>query len=381
MSQEPLRLVSHEAIDAIGSADWDRLAADTPPFLRHAFLAALEQSGAVSEATGWRPRHLTLASASGELRGVMPLYEKNHSWGEFVFDWAWADAYHRAGLAYYPKWVAASPFTPATAPKLLATDEADRVALLTGARELAEVNGVGSVHWHFLDAGSLPLCRSAGLLLRKDCQFHWRNAGYEDFDEFLGTFSSAKRKKVRRERRRVREAGLTFTGLTGNAITETDWHDAWQLTRTTFRQRGHEPYLPFEFFLLACDALPEAFHVIFANDGPRRVAASIFFASDDCLYGRYWGASANYHSLHFETCYYQGIDHCIDRRLERFEPGTQGEHKISRGFEPTGTWSAHWLADTRFASALDDYLARERRHIDAYIDETGAHTPYRRPDV
>ncbi len=373
---EPARhLRFHHRLAEIDAAEWNGLLGTAPMFMRHEFLNAMETTGCVAPATGWEPRHAALY-AGERLLAAMPLYDKYHSWGEFVFDWAWANAYERAGLAYYPKCVSAAPFTPAAAPRLLGAAD-DAAALLARVLEDCAAAGRSSLHLQFVDAATLQHCRDAGLKIRKDCQFHWRNRGYASFDEFLGQFSSAKRKKVRRERRRVREHGVTFRHLGGADMDEARWALAWALTRRTFNARGNEPYLSLEFFVEAARQLPQAFHVIFAEFEGQPIAAAVCLRDRDTLYGRYWGALARFHSLHFETCYYQGIDFCIEAGLATFEPGTQGEHKISRGFLPVETYSAHWLNDPRFADAIEDYLERESDHIERYIEAVHEHTPFR----
>ncbi len=369
------------AVTDIHTDEWNGLAGAHHPFLRHEFLAALESSGSVSSATGWEPCHIALYDG-GRLCGALPLYRKSNSWGEFVFDWAWSDAYHRAGLPYYPKLVSAVPFTPATSPRFLSAIDCDpaeiRRLLTSAALQLAGDLGLSSLHLLFIPPADAQSAAAAGMLLRKDCQFHWQNRGYRHFDDFLGELSSAKRKKIRRERRRIREAGIRFRHLGGAELDQELWRAIMPLYAATFRQRGREPYLNEAFFTQISATLAEHILVILAIRDEQPVATAICFQSDDTLYGRYWGSSRQFHSLHFETCYYQGIEYCIDRRLERFEPGTQGEHKISRGFVPTETWSAHWLSDPRFSVAIEQYLNREKEHIDQYIELTSAHVPYRK---
>lgn len=371
----------HDAIERIPAADWNALDGARWPFLRHEFLSAAERHECVSPETGWTPCHLTLRDAGGRLAAAMPLYEKTHSWGEFVFDWGWADAYRRAGLDYYPKLVCTAPFTPATSPRLLVAAGEDRPALerrlLEAALERARERRLSSLHLLFPSADEAGRAEAAGLMLRKDCQFHWRNRGYRDFDEFLATFSSAKRKKVRRERRRVREADIGFRVLDGDSMTPSLWETAHHFCSNTFLRRGHSPYLNLGFFLELGERLPGALRVVLAEHRGRPIAAAVCFQGEDTLYGRYWGSEADYHSLHFETCYYQGIEHCIREGLEAFEPGTQGEHKISRGFSPVTTWSAHWLAHPQFADAVGDYLERESVHVERYIEAVREHLPYR----
>ena len=377
-----MRLTLHDAIANVSADEWNALAGDECPFLRHEFLAAAETTGCVGRDSGWIPRHLTVEQ-DGKLLGAMPLYEKEHSWGEFVFDWAWAGAYERAGLPYYPKLVSAIPFTPAPSRRLLLARSAGAEtarALLDGAIALAEKAGCSSLHVLFPVEDELPLLRDAGLQVRKDCQFHWQNRDYADFDEFLQTFTAAKRKKARRDRRRVSEAGIRFRRLHGAEIDPATWQLVYQLISMTFMRRGSLPYFDLDFFLRVSETLPDNILVILAEKDASPVAAALFFESATTLYGRYWGSNGHHDALHFETCYYQGIDYCIERGLQVFEPGTQGEHKISRGFVPVSTWSAHWLAHPEFLSAISAYVDEEARHVDRYMDAVDAHSPYRNDD-
>ncbi len=369
----------HTSLSDIPATEWNRLAGSDYPFLRHEFLLAAEQTGCVSAATGWQPRHLALRDAAG-LRAAMPVYEKSHSWGEFVFDWAWADAYRRAGIDYYPKLVATVPFTPASSPRLLLRDAGDAEAadmLLKGATALAGDSGCSSVHVLFPHRTELDLLRSGGFKLRKDCQFHWTNRGFRDFDHFLESFSSKKRKKARRDRRHVAEAGVSYRRLSGETLDDEALHDVYRLISLTFLRRGGMPYFDLEFFRRIVRSQPEHFLVIAGFRDERMRAAAVFFRGERALYGRYWGADADINALHFETCYYQGIDFCIEHGIERFEPGTQGEHKVSRGFEPTTTWSAHWLRQPEFFAAIGDYLEQEERHVERYMHAVDAHSPYK----
>ena len=373
----------YESIAAIGAQEWSGVAGIGHPFLRFDFLHAAEASGSVAEDTGWRPCHLAVRDAAGQLTGAMPLYEKSHSWGEFVFDWAWADAYRRAGFDYYPKLVSAVPFTPATGPRLLLRDRSDRASarrLVDAAIALAVERRCSSLHIQFPNDDETALLAAAGLKLRKDCQFHWQNRNYRTFDDFLASFSSSKRKKARRDRRHVAEAGVRFRRLTGGELSESDLDVMYGLISRTFMQRGSLPYFTRDFFSLIARSMPEQLLVVFADDHAGPVATAVFVVGSDTLYGRYWGAAARYNALHFETCYYQGIEYCIEYGLQRFEPGTQGEHKISRGFLPAETRSAHWLAQPEFFSAVGDYLDEEARHVDRYMDAVDGHSPYRRND-
>lgn len=374
-----MKATVHDSIAGIDPAAWNALAGADLPFLRHEFLELAETTGSVSPDAGWTPRHLAIYDGK-RLRAAMPLYEKSHSWGEFVFDWAWAQAYERAGFEYYPKLVAAVPFTPAPSTRLLRADPDDdeaAVALLDAAIGLAAESGCSSVHVLFPTPAELPLLERQGLLLRKDCQFHWHNRGYAGFDDFLATFTSAKRKKARRDRRRVADAGIRFRRLRGRDMSRDDWSVIYGLIARTFMLRGSLPYFNQAFFEGLGQRLGDNILVIRAEKDDRPIAAAVFYDSDTTLYGRYWGSDGHYDALHFETCYYQGIDYCIETGKALFEPGTQGEHKVARGFSPVSTWSAHWLAHPEFAGAIGRYLNEEGRHVDRYIDAVDAHTPYK----
>jgi predicted N-acyltransferase len=365
------------SINDIDARDWNALAGDRYPFLRHEFLNAAETSGCVAPESGWIPRHIGLRDGTGKLAGAMPLYEKSHSWGEFVFDWSWAHAYERAGLNYYPKLVSAVPFTPASSTRLLTDSPEHARMLIEAARQLATENDYSSLHFLFPEEQELELLEQSGLKLRKDCQFHWHNQGYRSFDDFLATFSSAKRKKVRRDRRHVSEQGVRFRRYSGGDTDVAIWRDVYELISITFLRRGSLPYFNLDFFLDVSARLPDNILVVIAEKNRQPIAAAVFYNTPDTLYGRYWGADANYNALHFETCYYQGIDYCIEQKRQRFEPGTQGEHKISRGFIPVNTWSAHWLARPEFFSAVGQFLQAEERHIDRYVDAVTTHSPYK----
>ncbi len=370
-----------DTIESIEPSAWNALTGADNPFLRHEFLAAIETSGSVGPGTGWLPCHATIY-ADGQLIAAMPLYKKMDSWGEFVFDFAWANAYQQAGLNYYPKLVSAIPFTPITGPRFLTSPKHDFATLastLTEAtQQFAVAEGISSWHILFPQQQDQEILAEHGLLLRKDCQFHWHNRGYTTFDDFLSELRSVKRKKLRRERRRIRESGITFHWLSGADLSADLWHDIMPLYASSFIRRGRAPYLNETFFTTVTASMPEQVLVILARHQDEPIASAICFRSDDTLHGRYWGSSAHYHSLHFETCYYQGIEYCIEQGLQHFEPGTQGEHKISRGFEPTETWSAHWLSHPQFAAAVDAYLDRERTHTDDYIETVREHIPFRR---
>jgi predicted N-acyltransferase len=374
-----MQIKVHDSIADIPAADWNRLIRDNP-FLRHEFVAALEHSGSACAESGWRPQHLTCRDAAGRLMGALPLYSKSHSYGEFVFDWAWADAYQRAGRAYYPKLVSAVPYSPVSGPRLLIAEDASRAAvaasLLQAARELAMNLRASSIHCLFPNEAELPEWTAAGFLLRKDCQFHWHNRDYRDFEAFLEGFTADKRKKVRRERRRIAEAGIRLEARNGHALDEPLMDALYRFYAATYAKRLRPAYLTREFFDMLRRNMPDELVVFFAFLAERPVAAAICLRGGDTLYGRHWGCEQEFHSLHFETCYYQGIEYCIRHGLQHFNPGTQGEHKISRGFEPLFTYSTHWLARPEFHAAIDEYLKREQHLISNYLLETQAHLPF-----
>jgi predicted N-acyltransferase len=382
------RLGSTRFLGSIADVDagaWNALAGDAQPFLRHEFLLALEESGCATRRTGWTPRHLLIEDPAGVVVGALPLYLKTHSRGEFVFDFSWANAYAQHGLAYYPKLLAAVPFTPVRGTRFLVppgTDgDAMRQRLLQAATEHARAEELSSFHVLFPSETDLAALGGAGLIQRRDCQFHWFNHNYASFDEFLGTFTAEKRKKAKRERRRVAEAGIHFETRLAGDVDARLWKTLYGFYADTFHRHGHEPYLNLDFFKRIGASMPSRLMLKIAYQGAEPIAVAICFVGKDALYGRYWGAGGNYHSLHFETCYYQGIEYCIEHGLQRFEPGTQGEHKVPRGFVPTLMGSAHHIVDPRFAAAIRDFAAREARGVDQYAAAVNEHVPYHRaPD-
>jgi hypothetical protein len=365
--------------------DWDALDASGNPFLSHAFLEALEACDCVGTASGWEPRHLLLRDERDRLVGAVPRYLKAHSWGEFVFDWSWAQSYARAGLAYYPKHLAAVPFTPVAGPRLLVRRGPEaatlRAALADALRLDAEREGLSGAHANFTTAEDQTALEAAGFLRRHDCRFLWHNRDYRDFDDFLDGFRADKRKKLRRERRRVAESGITFRSLAGESIGRPLWDTIFAFSERTFLRHGNAHYLTAGFLAEVARRRPGSVLVKLAERAGVPVAAAIFFEGGGTLYGRYWGSAAREDSLHFEACYYQGIEHCIARGLAAFDPGTQGEHKLARGFEPTLTQSAHWLAHAGFATAIDRYLERERAAVAEYVAAAAAHLPFQRGSV
>jgi len=368
---DSLRVV--ESLAGIAAAEWNRLAGGDP-FLRYEFLDALIATGCASARTGWDPRILLLERA-GALAGAMPMFLKSHSYGEYVFDWAWADAYARHGLEYYPKLLCAVPFTPITGPRLLAPGDAERRALLGAALELAQ--DASSLHILFPNPAQARLLEAEGLMIRRAVQFHWRNDGYADFEAFLARLSHARRKNIRQERRRVREAGVSFRWLRGAQIEPRHWDFFHRCYRRTYAEHRSSPYLSLEFFQRLGERLPEHTLLVLAERGGRPVAAALDIVTPEAIYGRYWGALERIPLLHFEACYYQAIEFAITHGLARFEGGAQGEHKLFRGLLPVETCSAHWLAHPRFAHAIEDYLERERAGIARYVNELNEHTPFR----
>jgi hypothetical protein len=369
-------------LDSVPAGDWDVLDGDGNPFLSHAFLEALERCGCVGGESGWQPRHLLLRDDAGALLGAVPRYVKQHSWGEFVFDWSWAQAYGRAGLAYYPKQVAAVPFTPVSGPRLLTRPGPQaatvRAALAEALRAEGVRDGCSGVHVNFTTEADQRALEAAGFLRRHDCRFLWRNRGYRDFDDFLDGFRSDKRKKIRRERRRVAESGISFASLAGESIAAPLWQAIFAFSERTFLRHGNAHYLTADFLATVSRQRPGTVLVQVAERAGVPVAAAIFLQGRGTLYGRYWGSAAHEDCLHFEACYYRGIEHCIAHGLETFDPGTQGEHKLARGFEPTLTSSAHWLAHGGFHAAVAGYLEREREAVREYVSAAAAHLPFQR---
>jgi predicted N-acyltransferase len=362
-----------ESLAGVPAAQWNALAAGHP-FLRHEYLHALLEAGCASARTGWQPQFLLL-ERDGRLAGAMPLFVKAHSRGEYVFDWAWADAYARHGLEYYPKLLCAVPFTPVRGPRLLAADDAARESLAGAA--LAAAREFSSLHVLFAPQAEAALLEKRGMLLRRTVQFHWHNAGYADFEEFLARLSHQRRKNIRQERRRVRDAGVSFRWLEGAQIGARDWAFFYRCYASTYAAHGNRPYLNLEFFERIGAAMPENLLLVLAERAGAPIAAALDVMDGDALYGRYWGALEHVPLLHFEACYYQAIEFAIARGLARFEGGAQGEHKLFRGLLPTETLSAHWLAHPRFARAIEDYLAREAQGIAQYVNELHEHTPFK----
>ncbi len=371
-------------IDALDAYAWNALVDAQPaatPFLRHEYLSALERSGSAAAATGWTPSHLAVRRR-GTLVAACPLYLKEHSYGEYVFDWAWADAYRRHGLAYYPKLLGAVPFTPVPGPRLLAPGDALRRVLLDAIVAFTRQARLSSAHLLFLGDADQRVAREAGWLMRSGVQFHWTNresAPWADFADFLASLQRDKRKKIQQERRRVRDAGVTYATRVGREITEADWDYFYRCYTLTYRAHASTPYLSRDFFARVAASMPEHWALFVAERGGRRIAASLLAidAPRGAAYGRYWGATEPLPCLHFDACYYQPLEWCIAHGYRRFEGGAQGEHKMARGLLPVATASAHWLAHPEFARAVADFLEREGRAIDGYIDELNERRPFK----
>lgn len=379
----PLPVVASALIrEDVGLADiapaaWHALQGDkAQPFLAHAFLTALHDTGCASPATGWTPRYLT-AWNDGTLVGAMPLYAKTHSYGEYVFDWGWAEAYRRHGRRYYPKLVGAIPFTPVTGPRLLAREPAIRRVLLAHALELVRRGAYSSLHVLFLEDDERAEGAVLGMTQRAGVQFHWTNAGYRDFTDFLAAFSHDKRKKVKQERRRLAESGVTFERRRGRAITADDWAFFYRCYTTTYRAHHSTPYLTGAFFERVGAALPDNLVLVLGWRDGRRLCAALDIHDEHTLWGRYWGTLDYVPGLHFEACYYQAIEFCIEQGIGRFEGGAQGVHKLARGLRPVTTHSLHAVGDPDFSPAIADFCARERMEVEHARDELAGSSPFR----
>ncbi|MGZ0702204.1 GNAT family N-acetyltransferase [Pseudomonas piscis] len=370
-------LQSLNSLSAVDPAQWDGLLKDGQPFVRHAFLSALEDSGSLGPRSGWQSEHL-LHVEDGRLLAALPSYRKAHSYGEYVFDHGWADACERAGIDYYPKLLTAVPFSPVSGARVLAATQADAVELLKSLPGYLEIEGLSSAHVNFTDEFSdQALEQQPGWLLRLGCQFHWHNRGYRDFQDFLDTLSSRKRKQMRKEREQVAGQGLDFQWLEGGQMSEAQWDFVYACYANTYAIRRQSPYLTRSFFSLLAERMPEAIRVVLACQGGRPVAMAFSLIGGGSFYGRYWGCLAEFDRLHFETCFYQGMEYAIAHGLERFDAGAQGEHKLIRGFEPVLTRSWHYLRHPGLKAAVQDFLQQERAGVQAYAEQARDALPYR----
>ena len=361
--------------------EWESLCGIDYPFLRHQFLLGLEESGCTNAENGWQPCHMILRDGQRAV-AALPLYLKSHSYGEYVFDWSWSQAWEQNGLQYYPKLISAIPFTPATGPRLCHLPELSPAQAwdfsCRALEQFCREQNLSS--WHLLfpyEAVSESLL-DQGIHQRRATQFHWFNNDYQNFDAFLAEFSSRKRKSLKRERRRVAEQGLQLVTLVGDDITEQNWERFYHFYQYTYAKRsGHGGYLTREFFTRVAAGMGEQVIMVLANNGKEPVAAALYFRSADTLYGRYWGCEQEFDCLHFEACYYQGIEFCIKHGIKRFDPGAQGEHKIQRGFRPVETFSNHWIADPKLSAAVGDFTRREKPHSEAYLKDTATLLPFK----
>ncbi len=365
------------AVGDIAAADWDRLAGDDNPFTSHAFLKLLEDSGSVGPGTGWQPAPLVLEDAAGKLVGALPSYLKGHSQGEYVFDYAWADAWHRAGGDYYPKLQVSVPFTPATGPRLLLADDGYAVPLLRAAEQLVTQNGWSSAHATFIEPAQQALFEEAGWLRREDIQFHWYNRDFGSFEDFLATLTSRKRKDLRKERRAANE-GLDVRALTGADIKPEHWDAFWLFYQDTGARKWGTPYLTREAFDLMGERMADRLLLLLAFEDDLPIAGALNFIGGQALYGRYWGCLAERRFLHFELCYYRAIDAAIELGLDRVEAGAQGGHKLARGYEPVATVSMHYLADPGFRAAVENFLSCERMGVGVDRLHLAERTPFKK---
>ena len=372
-------------IREIGQSCWDKCAAPKgstfDPFTSYSFLRALEESKSACSESGWSPCHLGLESSSGDLLGIVPSYLKSHSQGEYVFDYAWADAFERAGGRYYPKLQISIPFTPATGRRLLVSDRVDSKGLETelaqGLLTLADRLKASSVHLTFLEKEQWQGLSKLGFLQRTHSQFHWENRDYRSFSEFLDSLASKKRKNIKRERKGAIDSGVVIERITGKEILESHWDAFYKFYLDTANRKWGSAYLTREFFSMVGETMPEHILLIMCKKGGRYIAGAINFIGSECLYGRNWGCSEDYPYLHFEVCYYQAIDFAIENNLKRVEAGAQGAHKLARGYMPTHTYSSHWIANDSFSEAVSSYLDQERQHVDQEIDFVEKKGPFK----
>ena len=366
-----------DGVSALDIAQWDALNISANPFVSHAFLSALEESGSVGPGTGWSPAPIILRDEVGDICGALPAYLKSHSQGEYVFDHAWADAYERAGGRYYPKLQIAAPFSPVPGPRVLARDDETAFRLLRAAESVVLQNGLSSAHATFVDEGQLDLFGKAGWLIRSGTQFHWANDGYASFDDFMATLASRKRRAIRKERAAAQSA-VDIQILRGDQILPEHWDMFWVFYQDTGARKWGRPYLTREFFDLVAKSMRDSIVLFLAHRDGQPVAGALNLLGPDCLYGRYWGCVEDIPFLHFELCYYQAIDFAIAHGLGRVEAGAQGEHKLARGYLPVTTWSAHYIADSGFRSAIEDFLQRERRAVEREQEFLGELGPFKR---
>ena len=377
---EPVTVRIHAGIAEIGAAEWDACAGDLNPTVSYTFLQAMEESGSVSARAGWAPQHLSIAGPDSRVVGVVPLYLKSHSYGEYVFDWGWADAYERAGGRYYPKVLAAVPFTPVPGPRLLTRPDAPpatRAHLIAGMVELTRQRNLSSLHVNFPDETDRQPLEEAGFLQRVGQQFHWENRGYRDFDDYLAALNSRKRKAVKKERREALEDGIEIEVLTGADLTPRVWDAFFRLYLQTSDRKWGSAYLNRRFFAMIGERMADKLVLVMARRGADYIAGAFNILGRDTIYGRNWGAGREYRFLHFECCYYRAIEFAIDHGLKRVEAGAQGPHKLQRGYLPVPTYSFHYIPDAGFRRAVASFLAREREMVEEKIEQLAEFSPFR----
>ncbi|MFK7804615.1 MAG: GNAT family N-acetyltransferase [Anaerolineae bacterium] len=390
VTQSPPKLTSKflSRIDQISTKEWNDLVGDSYPFLKHEFLNALEISGSASAESGWTPNHLIVHNGEGQLLAVAPAYLKSHSYGEYVFDWSWSHAYQKNRIRYYPKLLTAIPFTPCTGPRIKVADGPHTAEIyefcVRTMINFCETSRLSS--WHLLfpqeaeENIKVQKVMSRHLMKRSGVQYHWYNAGYGSFADYLGAMKARKRNSIRKERKRVEDQAITFEHINGRDVTAEQVHDFYIFYHATYMKRGSYGYLNQEFFEQLVETMPEKLLFVFAQKAGTNIAAALFFIGDDTLFGRYWGCLDEYDQLHFETCFYQGIDYCIKNQLQHIDAGAQGEHKIQRGFRPIETTSWHWISHPAFEEAIQDFLDQENPQIQEYIDEAQRYLPFKQSE-
>ncbi|HEX3864394.1 MAG TPA: GNAT family N-acetyltransferase [Stellaceae bacterium] len=382
-ASDSITLNLHSAISDIAPGAWDACAGDINPTVSHVFLNAMEESGSARARAGWAPQHLTFTDGNGRLVGAAPMYLKSHSYGEYVFDWGWADAYERSGGSYYPKLLCAVPFTPVPGPRLLVAPDAPsetRSHLIAGMVELARQRKLSSLHINFAEPGDYAAFAEQGFLQRVGQQFHWTNNGYRDFDDYLAALNSRKRKAVKKERREAVANGIEIETLTGSDLTEKAWDAFYPLYLGTSDRKWGSAYLTRRFFSMIGERMPDKIVLFMARRGKDYIAGAFNLLGRDTIYGRNWGAHREFRMLHFECCYYQAIEFAINHGLKRVEAGAQGPHKLQRGYLPVETYSAHWIPDPGFRRAVAAFLDREREMVEQKIEDLAEYSPFRHED-
>ena len=385
---EELSVIFVDSIEDIGRGEWNALSGTENPFTRYEFLHSLEVTGCTTEKTGWKPMHVWVTKQKVEAKieketvAIMPLFLKNNSWGEYVFDWSWADAYARYGLNYYPKLVTSIPFTPSVGPRVFINSGVSNLEVMElifkNVKAKAEVLAASSWHILFPSKEEYQCLKALNISARIATQFHWYNKGYASFESFLETLNSRKRKAIRKERAEIKNEGIVFRRTEGRGISEEQWADFYLFYQTTYLARGMQGYLEMDFFLKIAECMPDQILLINAICDEKDIAAALFFKSKEKLFGRYWGSRYEQQFLHFETCYYQGQEYAIEHNLKSFDSGAQGEHKIQRGFEPIFTYSNHWIANKKFSDAVDEFVGEERGHILRYREEAESLLPFKK---